>query len=137
MTPDDYPRVRRLWEDHATETLTPDDSLHGVIAFLDRNPGLSVVVEDSDRLVATALCGDDGRAGYIRHLVVDPSHKDADLENAILSVCIIKLKDLGINECHLFSSEGHRALKWYNTPRREVAFDNTILAAPPPRLASA
>lgn len=71
-------------------------------AFLERNRGLSVVAEDGGRLVGTALCGHDGRRGYIHHLSVAGSHRRHGIARALVARCLAKLHDSGIQKCHVF-----------------------------------
>lgn len=43
--------------------LSESDAPEPLRAFLDRNPGLSLVVRGGTRLVGAVLCGHDGRRG--------------------------------------------------------------------------
>ena len=93
---DDYGSARALWLATEGVGLSPGDAEDEVHAFLDRNPGLSLVAVDGDVLVAAALCGHDGRRGYIYHLAVAASHRRLGLGRAIVARCLGALADAGI-----------------------------------------
>ncbi|HSO05837.1 MAG TPA: GNAT family N-acetyltransferase, partial [Pelomicrobium sp.] len=46
------------------------DGPDGIARFLSRNPDLSLVAHEDGRLVGFVFCGNDGRRGYLHHLVV-------------------------------------------------------------------
>jgi len=79
-----------------------DDNPISMAAFLHRNPGLSFVALEANRLVGAALCGHDGRRGYIYHLAVDASHRRSNLGSSLLNQCLDGLRSLGITKCHAF-----------------------------------
>ena len=64
MTIDDYDQVKALWMTiHGFGIRSVDDSREGIEMFLKRNPGMSVVAIEDDRVVGAILCGHDGRRG--------------------------------------------------------------------------
>jgi ribosomal protein S18 acetylase RimI-like enzyme len=97
----DYPAALRLWKATEGVGLSESDSLQGITQFLTRNPGLSLVAVAGDQLVATILCGHDGRRGLIHHLVVHPSHRGHGLGKQLVRLALAKLHDQDINKCHL------------------------------------
>ena len=66
----DYNMVFSLWKESEGLILNADDSRECVLHFLERNPGLSFVAVENGKLVGAALCGHDGRHGYIHNLAV-------------------------------------------------------------------
>jgi ribosomal protein S18 acetylase RimI-like enzyme len=94
--PEDYAAARALWLATEGVGLSPGDSEVEVRAFLERNTGLSLVAHDGDALVAAALCGHDGRRGFIYHLAVAPSHRRRGLGRAIAARCLDALAAAGI-----------------------------------------
>jgi ribosomal protein S18 acetylase RimI-like enzyme len=71
MTIEDYDGVYSLWKRTPGMGLGRADTLEGIQRFLLRNPGLSFVAIEDERIIGTALGGHDGRKGYIFHAAVD------------------------------------------------------------------
>ena len=71
MTIEDFEKVHALWMSiHGFGIRSIDDSKEGVEAFLDRNPGFSVVAVDGDDIIGSILCGHDGRTACFYHVCV-------------------------------------------------------------------
>jgi N-acetylglutamate synthase len=77
--------------------------------FLERNPGLSYVATDQDKIVATILAGHDGRRGYLHHVAVDEKYRRRGIGEALVEKALKELHDLGIQKCHLFVVERNEA----------------------------
>jgi ribosomal protein S18 acetylase RimI-like enzyme len=105
MTIDDYDPVRALWEEMAGLEIASTDSREGIIRFLERNPGLSFVARDGERIVGAVLCGHDGRRGYIDQLAVKASHRRQGIGRSLVSRCVYNLMRIGIRKWHLFVFE--------------------------------
>ena len=70
----DYEKVFGLWKTiKGFGIRSVDDSKEGVIRFIRRNPGISVVAEANGQVVGAILCGHDGRRGCLYHVCV---HRD-------------------------------------------------------------
>lgn len=102
MVPKDYVALRALWESSDGVGLSDADSQAGFERFLRRNPGLSFVALDGDRLVGGVLCGHDGRRGYIHHLAVSLSHRRKGVARVLGGRCLGALSAEGIQKCHVF-----------------------------------
>ena len=103
MLPSDYAPLRGLWERTEGLGLNESDEEAPVHAFLERNPGLSVVaVEPAERIVAGVLCGHDGRRGYLHHLAVEPGLRGTGVGRRLLEHCLASLSQLGIPKCNVF-----------------------------------
>jgi ribosomal protein S18 acetylase RimI-like enzyme len=98
---DDYDRALRLWESTEGVGLSSADSAESIARFLGRNPGLSFVAVDEHAVVATILCGHDGRRGLIHHLAVASSHRRQGLGRALVSRALSALRAVHIQKCHL------------------------------------
>src|SRR4030042_2050932 len=109
MVAADYPALRRLWESSEGIGLSDADSEAGFEQFLARNRGLSVVAVDGDRMVGGALCGHDGRRGYIHHLAVSLSHRRRGIARGLVTRCLSTLDAEGIQKCHAFVLEENAA----------------------------
>ncbi len=101
LTANDYPEVRRLWESLPGIGLGYCDSEKFIPSYLARNPGLSLVARDGNRIVAAVMCGHDGRRGYLSHLAVAPSHRGQRLGRRLVEACLHKLWTEGITGCNI------------------------------------
>lgn len=107
----DIEAVRVLWA--ATEGLGvgPGDTPDGIARFLERNPGLSLVAEEHGEIVASILCGHDGRRGFIYRLAVTPEQRRKGLAADLVRRSLAALKAAGIERCLLLvqvENEGAR-----------------------------
>ena len=100
--PGDYPAAHALWSRTEGMGLGESDDRQSVLAFLARNPGLSLVAEFRGELVAAVLCGHDGRRGYLHHLAVEKAWRRKGLAKAMVGLCLEKLAGQGIPKCNLF-----------------------------------
>ncbi len=101
MTAADYPEAYALWKATEGMGLSEADSSAGIRLFLERNPGLSLVARRAGTLIATVLCGHDGRRGYLHHLAVIPAERGHGLGRRLVDLCLTRLADLGIPRCHI------------------------------------
>jgi ribosomal protein S18 acetylase RimI-like enzyme len=112
MTPDHLSEVIDLWMQTEGVGLNESDSPSAPAAFLDRNPGLSRVALDREKIVAAILCGHDGRRGFLYHLAVKPESRRQGLGVALVEQCLARLADLGIQKCNALvythNAEGQR-----------------------------
>jgi ribosomal protein S18 acetylase RimI-like enzyme len=99
--PPDHAAARALWSATEGVALGPGDAEAELHAFLRRNPGLSFVAADAEEVVATVLCGHDGRRGYLYHLAVRPSHRRQGLGRALVLACFAALEEAGIRRAQV------------------------------------
>jgi ribosomal protein S18 acetylase RimI-like enzyme len=133
MSIKDYQPVYALWEVSEGVGLSDADSKEGIKHFLERNPGLSFVAFDGEQLVGAALCGHDGRRGYIHHLTVAQSHRRQGIGKSLVGRCMFSLMQIGIAKCHLFVfGENQDAIKFWHkvgwTERVELMMMSQFLA---------
>ena len=100
---DDIAAAISLWLATEGIGINEADSPEGIAQFLRRNPGLSLVAHEGGEMVATLLCGHDGRRGTLYHLVVRDSHRRAGLGRTLVRRCLSGLRDAGILRCNLFT----------------------------------
>lgn len=98
---EDHAQARALWDSTDGVGLSDADSFDNVRRFLERNPGLSFVATANQALVATILCGHDGRRGLIHHLAVAPAHQRRGLGRELVQRALAALRKEGIQKCHL------------------------------------
>jgi len=115
MTIEDYANAYNVWKNSDGIGLSDADSKEGIKNFLERNPGLSYIALDGDQIVGAALCGHDGRRGYIHHLAVVNSHRKQGIGRSLVSRCVFALMQIGISKCHLFVfGENQGAIEFWN-----------------------
>lgn len=100
MTPDDLPEVIELWTVTEGVGLNESDSVPALTVFLARNPGLSRVAREENKIVAAVLCGHDGRRGFLYHLAVAAEYRGQGLGTALVEQCLAALAELGIQKCN-------------------------------------
>jgi len=99
---EDYDAIYDFWQSVEGMGLSSADSREGIEAYLLRNPGMSLVAKENDSIAGTVLCGHDGRRGYIHHLAVAKNHRGKGLGKELVDRCKGKLKEAGIQKCHIF-----------------------------------
>jgi predicted N-acetyltransferase YhbS len=62
---DDYDQVLELWKSTPGLQLREADSRIAIERYLQRNPGLSFVIDDNGELVGSVMSGHDGRRGHL------------------------------------------------------------------------
>jgi N-acetylglutamate synthase len=102
MTIANYDDVMALWKKAETIGYSSADEQEKIGAYLARNPGMSFVAKEKGTIVGAALCGHDGRRGYLHHLAVAQSHRKIGIGRKLADRCIRSLRDAGIEKCHLF-----------------------------------
>jgi putative acetyltransferase len=119
MAADDYDAVLALWRDAEGVGLSEADERDAIAAYLERNPGLSLVAFRGDALVGALLCGHDGRRGYLHHVVVARSERAQGLGRELVRRALDGLGRLGIAKANIFvyadNAEGQafwRATDW-------------------------
>ena len=115
MDIEDYESVYRMWQSVEGIGLSDADSKEGIKRFLERNPGLSFVATDGEQIVGAALCGHDGRRGYIHHLAVVNAYRKQGIGKSLVGRCMYALMRIGIAKCHLFVfGDNQEAIKFWN-----------------------
>ena len=77
------------------------DSRESVAFYLARNPGLSFVAEQDGLIIGCAMCGHDGRRGYLQHVVVEPAYRGRGIAATLVDHCLDELAKIGIAKAHL------------------------------------
>ena len=109
MTPADLFDVLELWQAVPEMCLNDSDTPEQLTKYLARNPELSPVATSADKVVGAALCGHDGRRGYLNHLAVAPDYRKSGLGQALVEYCVAHLSDLEIIGCNIFVSPENSA----------------------------
>jgi N-acetylglutamate synthase len=93
---DDYEAAISLWQQMEGIEICEGDSREEIAEYLQRNPGLSPVVEADGKIVGAALCGHDGRRGWIYHLAVAATHRRQKVGQQLLDACLNGLRAAGL-----------------------------------------
>ena len=101
MTIAHYDAISQLMRETPGVTFRSADSREATAAYLKRNPGLSFVALDGNRVVACAMCGHDGRRGYLQHVVVLPDYRRRGIATALVNRCLDALETIGIFKTHI------------------------------------
>jgi N-acetylglutamate synthase len=92
----DYDDAIALWSGVDGIEICEGDSREEMTAYLRRNPGLSRVAEVDGKIVGVALCGHDGRRGWIYHLAVAPAYRRRKVGQQLLDACVNGLRAAGL-----------------------------------------
>jgi N-acetylglutamate synthase len=110
----DYDAALELWQRVEGLEIAEGDDREGVAHFLARNPGLSRVATDSAAIVGIALCGHDGRRGYIYHLAVDPAYQARGVGKRLMNECLDGLRGAGLKRALiLVANDNPRGQKFW------------------------
>lgn len=99
---EDYDDVYAFWRNIEGMGLSGADSREGITAYLNRNPGMSMVARNGDTVAGTILCGHDGRRGFIHHLAVAEEFRGRGLGTQLVEGCKKNFRKAGIQKCHIF-----------------------------------
>ena len=102
ITSTDLKEVLDFWSQSPGVGLNESDTIERLNDFLLRNPGLSLIVRDEDRVIGAVLCGHDGRRGYLHHLAVATDYQGQGIGTRLIDTCLANLGQLGIWKCNIF-----------------------------------
>jgi N-acetylglutamate synthase len=100
LTIDRYGEVLALMKRTPGVSVREADSKEATARYLARNPGFSFVAEE-DRIIGCALCGHDGRRGYLQHVIVEEPYRRRGIAEALVTRCLDRLEAAGIVKAHL------------------------------------
>jgi len=98
----DYDQVYALWKRTEGLGLNESDTREAIARFLKRNPKFSLVATIGGRVIASVLCGHDGRRGYLHHLAVARRWRRRGIGRTLVERCLVKLRMEEIFKCSLF-----------------------------------
>jgi N-acetylglutamate synthase len=110
---DDIAAALSLWQATEGIGMNEADSPAKITQFIRRNPGLSLVAHEGGEMVATLLCGHDGRRGTLYHLVVSESYRRSGLGRTLVRRCLAELRGVGILRCVLFTFRENTAARGF------------------------
>jgi ribosomal protein S18 acetylase RimI-like enzyme len=89
---EDYDGAIALWSGAEGVEICEGDSREEIADYLKRNPGLSRVAEADGKIVGVAMCGHDGRRGWIYHLAVAREYRGHGVGNQLVDDCVRGLR---------------------------------------------
>ena len=98
---DDYEVAVELWKRVEGLDIAEGDDRESIRRFLGQNRGLSRVATDGSTIVGAALCGQDGRRGYIYHLAVHPAYQGRQLGKRLVEECLSGLRRAGLERANI------------------------------------
>ncbi len=101
MVIDHYEDVIRLMQETPGITVRDADSREATKRYLLRNPGLSFVAIDNEKIIGYVMCGHDSRRGYLQHLIVATDYRNKGIGSSLIEKCLSKLAELGIFKTHI------------------------------------
>jgi ribosomal protein S18 acetylase RimI-like enzyme len=101
MTIEDYGALMDLMTRTPEMRIREADSKEAIGKYLFRNPELSFTAWDGEKLVGCAMCGHDGRRGYLQHVIVDASYRGQGIAHSLVTNCLDALETLGILKTHI------------------------------------
>jgi ribosomal protein S18 acetylase RimI-like enzyme len=93
---DDYESACALWNEVEGVEICEGDSREEIGAYLRRNSTLSRIAEANGRIAGAALCGHDGRRGFIYHLAVASAFRGQGVGKLLVADCLRGLREAGI-----------------------------------------
>lgn len=120
----DYEEVHALWTNSQGVGLRyPDDSKEGIDKFIKRNPNTSFVAVENGKIVGTALCGHDGRRGYLYHVCVEEGNRRRSIGRLLIDEVTKALREEGIVKiglvCYSENQKGKQFWRSLGWERRE------------------
>ncbi|WP_246624684.1 GNAT family N-acetyltransferase [Oceanobacter mangrovi] len=102
MNINDYDALLQLWQQTDGISIRTADSRAGVSRYLDRNPGLSFVIERDGELLGSLMAGHDGKRGYLQHLAVASAWRGNGFGRLLVQTCLAALQQQAIDKSHVF-----------------------------------
>lgn len=100
-TIDHYDDVLALMQRTSGVSIRDADSRLATERYLARNPGMSFLSIDGERVVGCAMCGHDGRRGYLQHVIVDQAYRGRGIALELVEHCLAELQKVGIEKTHI------------------------------------
>lgn len=109
LSPEDYPRLYKLWTSTPGMGLNSvDDSPEGILRYLRRNPTSCFAAEAGDQIVGAILAGHDGRRGFLYHLAVAEPYRLQGLGRSLVRHALAALQGQGIRKTALVAFRDNR-----------------------------
>lgn len=126
LTQADIPAAVRVWQETGGRSA---DTAEGLARYLARNPGLSFVADVGGTVIGLAVCGHDGRRGYLPHLGVLSAYRRKGIGRRLADCCFEALRENGIIRLHLqFPASNTLGRRFWNRLGCRERSDTTIIS---------
>jgi GNAT superfamily N-acetyltransferase len=128
--------VLALWQGMDGIGLGLGDTPHDLAMFLARNAGCSpIALNEQGEVVGVALCGHDGRRGYLHHVAVREAERGRGIGRLLIEYCRAALERVGVGRAsiHVFADNKSGIAFWAHlgwSPRADL----TVLQVELPRV---
>ncbi len=106
----DYNSLIKLWKENEI-VIRPGDDRDGIKRFLARNPNLSLVAVEGDKIIGAVLGSWDGRRGWLHHLAVEKGYRRKGAASMLVSEAGERMKKRGIGMVKVEIHDGNTASK--------------------------
>ncbi len=89
----DYQNLIPFWKENYF--VTDMDNAERFKLFLEKNPHLSILIEDNGQIKGTALGSFDGRRGYIQKVVTSKESREKGIGKQLVEELVKRLRQLG------------------------------------------
>ena len=90
----DYDNLIAFWKENYF--VGDMDELKYFTLFLTKNPNLSILIEEDNEIIGTALVSYDGRRGYLQKVVTKKDLRGNGIGKRLVTESIKKLKETGV-----------------------------------------
>ena len=101
VTIDHYDQFRKLLDHTEGVSNREADSYDGMKRYLMRNEGYSFAAFVDNIMVGCALCGHDGRRGFLQHVMVKPEYRRKGIAKKLINKCLDAHMKIGIMKTHI------------------------------------
>lgn len=110
----DYENLIDFWKTIKELHIDDSDTFENMQTYLNRNPGLSHIALDGEKIVGTIKGAQDGRRGYLSHIASSPHHRNLGIAQKLVSIAIDELKKQKIFKVKLYVlDENPKALTYW------------------------
>lgn len=91
---DDYQKLIQFWKENYF--VSEIDDLKYFLLFLEKNPDLSILMEENGEIIGTALGSYDGRRGYLQKVVISKISRKKGIGGQLVKEVIRRLRKVGV-----------------------------------------
>lgn len=89
----DYPKLIEFWKENYF--VSEMDDLEHFSLFLEKNPDLSILIEEDGVIIGSALGSHDGRRGYLQKVVTSKILREKGIGKQMVNEIVKRLREVG------------------------------------------